>query len=104
MGHYKPTGWRLGVASRVTLGVLGVTLVAAGVVAARTAWQVERPPGTAPTLADIESALLDGREPLRSTVLLALAALAAVGIAYRIARHGIVGKGLNARAMRAEAL
>src|SRR4051812_41725589 len=103
MAHYKPTGRRLGVGFRITFGVLAVLQLGACAYAVRAAWLVEQP-GTTPTLSGIGQALLDGREPLRSTVGLGLFGLASLCAAYWVGRRGILGKGLDARTMRAEAL
>jgi signal transduction histidine kinase/CheY-like chemotaxis protein/HPt (histidine-containing phosphotransfer) domain-containing protein len=103
MAHYKPTGRRLGAACRLTFGALAVLEVAACASALRAAWTAAQP-GTTPTPSGVAHALLDGREPLRSTAGLGLFGLAALGVAYRVSRHGILGKGLDGRTMRAEAL
>jgi signal transduction histidine kinase/CheY-like chemotaxis protein/HPt (histidine-containing phosphotransfer) domain-containing protein len=103
MAKYKPTGRRLGVAFRLTFAVLALMQVAACGFALRAAWSVQQP-GTTPTPSGVAHALLDGREPLLSTVGLGLFGLAAVSAAYLLARRAVLGKGLNARTMRAEAL
>jgi hypothetical protein len=75
MAHYKPTGRRLGVAFHVTFGVLALLQVGACAYAIRAAWRVEQP-GTTPTPSGVAHALVDGREPLRSTAGLWLFCLA----------------------------
>src|SRR6476661_8033686 len=103
MAHYKSTGRRLGVAFRVTFGLLALLQVAACTFALRAGWVAEQP-GTPPTFSGIAHALLDGREPFRSTVALGSFGLAALCACYWAARRGMLGKGMDARTSRAEAL
>jgi signal transduction histidine kinase/DNA-binding response OmpR family regulator len=103
MAHHKPTGRRLGAAFRLAFVGLAVLQVAVCAIAVRAAWVAEQP-GTTPTLSSIADALLGGREPVRSTVGVGLVGLAALGVAYRVGRRGILGTGLDTGTARAEAL
>jgi signal transduction histidine kinase/DNA-binding response OmpR family regulator len=103
MAHHKPTGRRPGAAFRLAFVGLAVLQVAVCAIAVRAAWVAEQP-GTTPTLSSIGDALLGGREPVRSTVGVGLVGLAALGVAYRVGRRGILGTGLDTGTARAEAL
>jgi signal transduction histidine kinase/DNA-binding response OmpR family regulator len=91
----------------VAFGLTFASLVALQAVACasavRAVWLTERP-GTPPTLSGIGHALLDGREPLRSTAGLGLFGLATLWAAYCVGRRGIFGRGSDAHTLRAETL
>ena len=92
---------RVSAAFTLTFAVLGVLQLVA------SAWALGMIPtaddgGT--SLAGIGRALVRGEQGLQSVVTLGLVNLAALGVAYRVSRHCIVGRGLGAQAVRAEVL